>query len=181
MKTNKDGIQLIKLFEGVHLKPYLDPIGIPTIGIGCIKYEDGRKVTMKDPAITDQRAIELLEHFLDLFEKQIEPLLKVKLNSNQFSAVVSFVYNVGPGNFEKSTLLKKINAKDFAGAANEFARWNKAGGKVLAGLTRRREAEKVLFLKPEVEYISSNRLPDGPSEDDINDILSKIEKGILDR
>lgn len=181
MKTNKDGIALIKEFEGVHLKPYLDPIGIPTIGIGCIRYEDGRKVSMKDPAISEDRAIELLEHFLDIFEKQIEPAISVKLNSNQFSAIVSFVYNVGPDAFKKSTLLKKLNAGDTVGAANEFARWNKAGGKVLPGLTRRRAAEKKLFEKPEVQYVSSNHLPDGPSEKDILELLTKVEKGVLKR
>jgi lysozyme len=80
--------------------------------------------------------------------RDVDSLVKVSLNDNQYAAIVSFAFNLGVGNLKQSTLLKKLNAGDFAGAANEFAKWNKAGGKVLAGLTRRRAAEAELFRRP---------------------------------
>lgn len=175
MKTNQDGLRLIKTFEGLRLDAYLDSVGIPTIGYGST----GPDIKL-GLEWTHAQADTRLEEDVYRFENGVENCVKVKLNSNQFSALVCFAYNVGIGSLQRSTLLKKLNASDFSGAADEFLRWNKAGGKVLAGLTRRRKAERDLFLKPEVEYVSKDVLPDGPSEDEINDLLESIEKGVLE-
>ena len=177
-RVNKAGIDLIKSFEGLFLKPYLDPIQIPTIGYGTIQYENGNKVTMKDPAITEARAVELLQWEVDMKAAAVEKMCKVQLNDNEFAALSSFSYNVGSSALEKSTLMKLLNAgTDRAAVADQFLRWDKAGGKQLPGLTRRRQAERSLFLQPMVE--SNDLLPDGPSDDDINDKLKKMEDEIM--
>jgi lysozyme len=111
-------------------------------------YADGRKVTLKDAAITESQALELLANTLGNYEKAVNDYVKVPLTQNEFDALVSFTYNLGAGNLLSSTLLKKLNAGDKAGAANQFDVWTKAGGKVLQGLVTRRAAEKALFLKP---------------------------------
>jgi lysozyme len=174
--VNKAGIDLIKSFEGLFLKPYLDPIGIPTIGYGTIKYPDGKAVTMKDPAISEAQAAQYLEHEVNEKATNVERMTKVILNDNEFGALVSFAYNVGWQALEKSTLMRLLNASaDRKAVADQFLRWNKAGGKELAGLTRRRQAERSLFLQPDVQ---AGMLPDGPSEDEINDKLKQIEDDI---
>lgn len=145
-KINQAGQDLVKLFEGIKLKPYLDSGGVPTIGIGSTEYEDGRKVTLKDNAITNERAEQLLTHFLTKFCKTVEEGVIVDITDNQFSALVVFCYNVGSSAFLKSTLLKKLNKYDVEGASNEFLRWDKDNGVVVKGLTRRRKAERDLFL-----------------------------------
>ena len=182
MKINQDGLDLIKGFEGVRLAPYKDPVGIPTIGVGATFYQDGRKVAMTDPPMTEAQVTELLKFHLDKFEKGVSGLVKVPLNSNQFSALVSFAFNCGTGSLQSSTLLKKLNALDYIGASNEFLKWDKANKQVLAGLTRRRKAERDLFLKPqtstETASVQGGVLPDGPSEQDISDILKTLEKGV---
>lgn len=182
MKTNQEGLDLIKAFEGTRLAPYKDVVGIPTIGVGATFYQDGRKVAMTDPPMTEAQVTALLQFHLQQFEKDVSKLVKVPLGGNQFSALVSFAFNCGTGNLQSSTLLKKLNALDYAGAANEFAKWDKAKGQVVAGLTRRRKAEKDLFLKLEssgaVQSPRNDLLPDGPSESDMNDILKNLEKGI---
>ena len=145
---NPAGLKLIETFEGCVLKPYLDSVKIPTIGIGTTVYPDGKKVTMNDPPITkDQAYVYLIDHLSKDCEA-VEKMLKVSVNYNQFAALVSFAYNVGRGALQNSTLLKLLNSGNTAKAADEFLRWNKAGGVVLAGLTRRREAERALFLQP---------------------------------
>ena len=146
MKISNNGINLIKHFEGLSLKPYLDVVNIPTIGWGNTFYEDGTKVTLKDKPITEERALKLLEVIANRdFADKIFPAINVKVTQSQFDAMVSLAYNIGAGAFLKSTLLKKVNAGDFAGAGEEFLRWNKANGKEVLGLTRRREREKDLF------------------------------------
>lgn len=148
MKISENGLNLIKQFEGLSLKPYLCPAGIPTIGYGNTFYENMTKVTMQDLEITKERANKLFEFLVSTkFVSVVNRLVIVDLTQNQFDALVSFVYNLGAGNFEQSTLLKKVNQLDFIGASLEFEKWNKAGGKVLNGLTKRRLAEKELFLK----------------------------------
>jgi lysozyme len=97
---------------------------------------------------TQEQADKRLRDDLDIFAKQVEPLVKVDINDNQFAALVSFAYNVGANNLKKSTLLTLVNQKNFTAAADEFVKWNKAQGKVLKGLTKRRETEKRLFLTP---------------------------------
>lgn len=147
MKISNNGLNLIKQFEGFSSTPYLCPAGIATIGYGSTYYEDGTKVTLKDKPITEERATELLEFIANkTFSENINKVVKVPLNQNQFDALVSFAYNIGNKNFNWSTLLKKLNQSDYEGASLEFGRWNQAGGKVLNGLVRRREKEKELFL-----------------------------------
>jgi len=138
--------ELIKRFEGFSSKPYKCPAGIPTIGYGSTFYEDGTKVKMTDEAITEARGMDLLENVVNDFAKQVNKLIKVEITQNQYDAIVDFAYNVGTGNLASSTLLKKVNAKLFNEAAEQFPRWNKANGVVLSGLTKRRNAEKELFL-----------------------------------
>lgn len=119
---------------------YKCPAGVWTIGYG-------HTATAKQGmTITQAKAVELLKNDLARFEAGVNTYVKVPINQNQFDALVSFSYNVGSGALKTSTLLKKLNAKDYQGAADEFLRWNKASGKVLAGLTKRRETERALFL-----------------------------------
>ncbi|WP_434779287.1 lysozyme [Neisseria sp. Ec49-e6-T10] len=145
MKTSQKGLNLITEFEGLELAPYSDAVGVPTIGYGSTRYENGTKVTMRDKPITKDRAIELFKNTLVTYENAVNRNVKVTLNQNQYDALVSFTYNLGEANLKSSTLLRLLNQGDYKGAANQFPRWNKAKGKVLAGLTRRRAAEKQLF------------------------------------
>lgn len=145
MITNDAGIALIKEFEGIRLKAYPDPGtgGAPwTLGIGTTF-----GIT-KGMTCTVEQAEAWLRRDLAVFENKVSRMVTVPLTDNQFSALVAFTYNVGPGNLLKSTLLKKLNAGDYAGAADQFGAWNKAAGRVLPGLTRRRQAERTLFLTP---------------------------------
>lgn len=144
LSINQEGLDLIKEFEGLRLKAYLCPANVFTIGYGTTKYEDGSRVKSSD-TITTGRAEELLKKDCLFFEQVVNRSVKVDLTENQFSALVSFVYNVGASAFQKSTLLKVLNQGNYVQASSEFLRWNKANGKILAGLSRRREAEKTLF------------------------------------
>lgn len=152
--VNRRGLELIKHFESC-LEPigngmyaaYPDPAhgwSVPTIGWGTIRYPDGSKVARGDK-ISRQYADELLEWETQEKAAGVREMVTVKLNDDQFSALVSFAYNVGLGALRKSTLLRKLNAGDFVGASAEFPRWNKAGGRELIGLTRRRISEQRLF------------------------------------
>lgn len=138
--------QVIKDSEGLRLEAYQDIAGIWTIGYG-----DTGKDVVKGLIITKGEAEKRLDKRLRGFEKGIEEVVKVKLSQNQFDALVSLVYNIGLGNFQESTLLKKLNLSDYEGAANEFPRWNKAWvrGKLkeVEGLTSRRLREQKLFLE----------------------------------
>ena len=143
---SKTGIDLISSFEGIRLNAYDDSVGVWTIGIGTTIYPNGVKVKKGDKC-TQEQALEYLQHDLRSFEKTVNDSVKVPLSQNQFDALVSLAYNIGSGAFKNSTLLKKLNAKDYSGAADQFLVWNKGGGKVMKGLVRRREAERALFLK----------------------------------
>lgn len=147
MKISKKGIEFIIAFEGIRTKPYLDSISLPTIGVGTTIYPNGVKVSMSDKPITLEQAKEYLMHDLQKFEKGVNELIgKTKLNQNQFDALVSFAYNCGLGNLKTSTLLKLVKAMPTSEAIfNQFLRWNKAGGKEISGLTRRRKAEAELY------------------------------------
>jgi len=141
-QINAAGERLIKSFEGLELEAYPDPAtgGEPwTIGWG---HTGG---VSRGDRVTEEEADDLFDNDTDRFEAAVERLAP-KATDNQFAALVSFAYNLGEGNLEKSTLLKKHNAGDYAGAAKEFPRWNRANGKVMRGLTRRREAERALYL-----------------------------------
>lgn len=146
MKPSENCYKLIKKYEGFSSKPYKCPAGIPTIGYGSTFYLNGDKVTMKDTPISEEVALSILFSVVEDFSKKVEKLLKVPVNQNQFDALVDFSYNLGIGNFQKSTLLKLVNNKDFIGASKQFKKWNKSNGKVLNGLTNRRKEEEELFL-----------------------------------
>lgn len=140
MRTSQKGIDLIKKFEGCRLEAYKCPAGIWTIGYGHTKgVKDGQ-------IITQEQAEEFLREDLRIFEQTVESCVKVPLSQNQFDALVSFCYNCGSGALKTSTLLRLLNEGNYSEAGEQFLRWNKAGGKVLVGLTRRREEEREMFL-----------------------------------
>lgn len=146
MKTSNSGIALIKDFEGKRLVAYDDGVGVWTIGFGTTKHPNGVRIKRGDKC-TEVQAEQYLRNDLITFENAVNRLVKVPLSQNQFDALVSFTYNLGETNLRSSTLLKKLNAKDYKGTAAEFLKWNKAGGKVMNGLVKRRKAEMELFLK----------------------------------
>ena len=157
MKLDEKGYQFIREFEGWSSKPYLDSVGVPTIGFGNTFYPNGAKVTMKDKTISLSQGIGLHKFVADMFAKEVTTLLKQPVNQNRFNALVSFAYNLGsdidadsiPEGLGDSTLLRKVNANpNDPTIANEFMKWNKADGKVLKGLTNRREAEVKLYFTP---------------------------------
>lgn len=146
-KASQKGLDLIKRFEGLKLKPYNCPASIATIGYGNTYYPDGTKVKLTDPAITKEKAEELLKFLLTSYEKGVDSFCRDDINQNQFDALTSFAYNVGVGNLQKSTLIKKVNKNPNDPTIRaEFMKWNKGGGKVLLGLTRRRQAEADLYF-----------------------------------
>lgn len=137
--TSIGSTDLIREFEGLKLNAYTDIVGVWTIGYG---HTNTAKPGM---VITRKGAEALLRHDLDWVERAINKGVKTPLTQNQYDALASLIYNVGATAFSKSTILRRLNAKDYVGAASEFKRWNKAGGKVVNGLTRRRKAEQELF------------------------------------
>jgi lysozyme len=143
------GANLIKHFEGClqkkgeHYHAYTCPAGVLTIGWGST-HHGGHKFDASSRWTAAQCDAAFMED-MGGFEQAVRRLVTVDLEPYQFDALVSFTYNCGEGNLQKSTLLKKVNAKDFKGAAQEFHKWNKGGGKVLPGLTRRRASESLLF------------------------------------
>jgi len=156
MKASQKCFNIIKEFEGCKLAAYLCPAGKWTIGYGSTFYGDGTPVGKNRTLPTELAALELLKVTIVQFEKDVTSLVKVPITQNQFDALVSFAYNCG-SDIDKddiaeglgdSTLLKKLNFGDYAGAAAEFHKWNKSGGKVSNGLIRRRKAEAELFLTP---------------------------------
>ncbi len=146
MQVSERGVELIKQFEGFRAKAYQDIIGVWTIGYGTTRV-DGEPVK-PHMVCTQEQACYWLEDEANDYISQVEDAITVELNQNQIDAIASFMYNVGIGNFRKSTLLRKINRMDFDGAALEFPKWDMAGGKHVAGLKRRRLQEQALFLEP---------------------------------
>lgn len=146
-KLSQKGLDLIKQFEGLKLKPYLCPANIATVGYGNTYYPDGTKVKVTDPSITKERAEELLKHLVISYEKAVDSFCRDDISQGNFDALVAIAYNIGVGALQKSTLIKKVNKnpKDVT-IADEFMKWNKANGIVLKGLTRRRQAEANLYF-----------------------------------
>ena len=140
-EVNEAGLALIREFEGCRLDAYLCPAGIPTIGYGAT----GPDIRMGMVWTQEQADARLVED-LARFAAGVERLVQVDLTDNQFAALVSFAYNVGLGALRDSTLLRKLNAGDYLGAADQLPRWARAGGRIMPGLTRRRAAERDLFL-----------------------------------
>jgi lysozyme len=139
MKTSDVGVEMIKEFEGKKQVAYQDPAGVWTIGYGHTKgVEKGQLVIKKT-------CDKFLEEDLDEFEGYVDSYVKVPLTQNQFDALVAWTFNLGPTNLNESTMLRKLNYGDYESVPDEMRRWNKAGGEVLNGLVRRRDAEANLF------------------------------------
>lgn len=139
MQYSLDGLHLTEQFEGCKLQAYPDSTGIPTIGYGHTK---GVSLGM---TCTQAQAEQWLQQDINYAASEVNKHVTVPLTQHQFDALVDFTFNCGAGNLDHSTLLKLVNTGDFTHAANEFERWDKAGGKVVAGLLRRRLAEKNEF------------------------------------
>lgn len=147
MKLNEQGYRLLIKHEGLRLSPYLCPARIPTIGYGNTYYPDGKRVTMLDKPITKEYAYEMFKTIADRFALRVDRLVTANVNQNQFNALVSFAYNVGMGNFQKSTLLRKVNANpNDVTIRAEFNKWVKAGGVRLNGLVNRRKDEADIYF-----------------------------------
>ena len=147
MKLNTQGYRLICMFEGFSAKPYLCSAKVPTIGYGNTYYLNGRRVSLLDKPITELEAFEMFKAIADKFADKVSKLVTTPVDQNQFNALVSLSYNIGPANFQKSTLLRKVNFNhNDPSIRAEFLKWNKAGGQVLKGLTIRRTAEADLYF-----------------------------------
>ena len=143
MNISEEGLSLIKKFEGCELKSYRCSANVLTIGYGHTKgVEENQKITQEE-------AEEMLASELGEYEDYINDMVECDLEQHQFDALVAWVYNLGPTNLRSSTMLKRLNANDLDDVPAQIRRWNKAGGKVLAGLTRRREAEALMFQNKE--------------------------------
>jgi lysozyme len=139
MKTGDEGIALIRHFEGCRLDAYLCPAGVWTIGYGHTK-------GVKEGETIDQEAAEaFLIEDLEEFEGYVTEMVEVPLSQSQFDALVSWTFNLGPGNLERSTLLAKLNQREYTDVPFEIKRWTRAGGVILPGLVKRRDAEAALF------------------------------------
>jgi lysozyme len=143
MDISKEGLSLIKKFEGCELDAYEDAVGIPTIAYGRTK-----NVTMGDSCSIEQAEDWLAEEMPE-YEGYINSNVEVDLEQYQFDALCSWVYNLGPNNLKSSTMLKVLNEGKYSEVPAQIKRWNRAGGNVLEGLTRRREAEALLFQNKE--------------------------------
>jgi lysozyme len=139
MQISEEGKNLIKKFEGCELEAYKCAAGVWTIGYGHIK------TAVEGMKIDQATANELFDEEMGEYETYVNTAVTVPLSQNQFDALVSWVFNLGNGNLNASTMLKVINSGDHAGVPAQIKRWNKAGGKVLEGLIRRREAEALLY------------------------------------
>ncbi|TCM62290.1 GH24 family phage-related lysozyme (muramidase) [Acinetobacter calcoaceticus] len=145
MKTSNFGVNLICGFEGKRLTAYDDGVGVWTIGFGTTIYPNGLKVKKGDTC-TEAQAKQYMQNDLKKFESAVNSAVTVELTQNQFDALVSLAYNIGSGAFSKSTLVRKLNAKDYKGAATQFDVWVNAGSKRMQGLVNRRAKEKAVFL-----------------------------------
>ena len=147
MKISLEGLSLIKKFEGCKLIAYKCSAGVWTIGYG---HTTGVK---EGDVCTQEEAEKLLRGDIFKFEEYVQDSVKVDLDQSQFDALVAWTFNLGPGNLRSSTMLKKLNNGEYESVPFEMRRWNKAGGKTLDGLIRRREAESLLFESKEWEHV----------------------------
>lgn len=138
--------EIAKLFEGLRLRPYLCPAGVPTIGYGSTMYPDGKKVTMKDPPVIQEYAEDLLEcEMKKCLSAAIRHCPVLLASDEKWGAIADFVYNLGAGRLQASTLRRRINQRDWPEARRELKRWVRGGGRILPGLVLRREAEAKLI------------------------------------
>jgi GH24 family phage-related lysozyme (muramidase) len=151
MNISQAGIDLIKSFEGCVLTAYKDVAGVWTIGYGHTSgVREGQVITQSDAEV-------MLKFDVQKYVKAVNENLKITVNQNQFDALVSFTYNCGASALRTSTLLEKLNQKDYVGASKEFDKWVHAGGKVIQGLVNRRSKEKALFLKPVKQAVQTTQ------------------------
>jgi len=147
MKSLDIASSIAKMFEGFRAKPYRCPAGVETIGYGTTRYPDGEKVRLTDRPITEPEAEEYLEN--EMYYKSLQSAVRLcpilAMDDNRLAAISDFCYNLGAGRLQASTLRRKINQKDWPGAKKELLKWNKAGGRVLLGLVKRREVEARLL------------------------------------
>jgi lysozyme len=153
MNINKATVDLVKEFEGCKLTAYKDVAGVWTIGYGTTARAGLGIIPVEGMTITQDEADRLLLDGLNKFADQIRPMLPADINDNMFGACLSLAYNVGGYNFGRSTVLSTLQDGDYAKSADAFLMWNRAGGKILKGLVRRREAERKLFLTPVFEQV----------------------------
>jgi len=153
MNINKATVDLVKEFEGCKLTAYKDVAGVWTIGYGTTARAGLGIIPVEGMMITQDEADRLLLDGLNKFADQIRPMLPADINDNMFGACLSLAYNIGVSGFVRSTMLAKLRDGDYARAADAFLLWNRAGGKVVKGLVRRREAERKLFLTPVFEQV----------------------------
>ena len=181
MQTNQAGLDLIKMFEGLRLEAYVDAVGVWTIGYGHTQTARAGMV------ITEQQAEQLLRDDLGDAEDAVNNLVKVPLNDNEFSALASLVFNIGSGNFQRSTVLRRLNQEDRVGAADAIEWWNK--GRVngvlttLPGLVRRRAAEKALFLTPTALELLRDLVVQNSDDDDrgLEEAAPPVDQGLESR
>ena len=146
MHINERGIEIVKSFEGLSLKPYLCPANVWTVGYGATRSSTGGPIDLDMEPITEAEAEALLIRDLESSEGWVSRLIKTALTENQYSALTSFTFNVGAGALQRSTLRMKLNRGEIQNAADEFPKWKFANKRILAGLVRRRAAERSLFL-----------------------------------
>ena len=146
MHINERGIEIVKRFESLALRFYLCPGGIVSVGYGATRGWDGRPFNMDMEPISEAEADAFLVRDLESAEGWVSRLIKTALSENSFSALTSFTFNVGAGALQRSTLRMKLNRGEYQGAADEFPKWKFANKRILAGLIRRRAAERSLFL-----------------------------------
>jgi len=138
--------ELCLRFEGIYLHPYLCPAGIPTVGVGATYYQDGTRVTLADPPITRQQAMDLLVWMIRTkYLPEVLRLCPGITDPRRLAAIIDFTYNLGAGQLRGSNLRRRINAEDWTVVPAELRKWNKGGGRVLRGLVIRREAEAALL------------------------------------
>ena len=143
---NERGIEMVKSFEGLALRPYVCAGGVNSVGYGATVGSTGGPIDLDMEPINETEAEALLVRDLESSEGWVSRLIKTALTENQYSALTSFTFNVGAGALQRSTLRMKLNREEYQGAADEFPKWRIAGGRILAGLVRRRAAERALFL-----------------------------------
>ncbi len=143
---NDRGIEIVKCFEGISLKPYLCPANVWSQRYGCTVSRTDGPIDLDMEPISETEAEALLLRDLESSQGWVSRLIKTALTENQYSALTSFTFNVGAGALQRSTLRMKLNSEEFQGAADEFPKWHRAGGRILAGLVRRRVAQQTLFL-----------------------------------
>lgn len=164
MQTNQAGLDLIKAFEGFRAKAYLCPAGVWTVGYGHTSAA-GLPVVRRGKTVSRAEAARILSRDLAAFEGDVARAVRVPLTGNQFSALVSFAYNVGPAAFRTSSVLKAVNAGKLDQVPRRLALWTRAGGRVLPGLVRRRSEEGALFMRAEGAGLMAAQLARLPARD----------------